>query len=319
MTETLPQCDVCTPLGFNNHQKPDEAAVFIEAFKQWLCAHCLEERVADLDGVVSGLPDNAYHGDRTSLSSSGARTLLWQAPARFRAEQQERPDPKPEYDFGHVAHKLILGVGEEIVEVDATSWQTKAASDTRREAWAQGKIPILTKHMETAQLMAKRVHEHPLAAALLSTGDPEVSGFYRDPLTGVRLRWRADWLHPGRSRIICVDYKTTKDASPRGFHKSIGEYRYHQQDAWYRDGLIANEVDDDPLFLFIAQEKVPPYLVSVHECRDWQLQRGRALNRNAIDRYAHCLETNDWPGYGDGIHTVDLPTYINYREEEMLA
>lgn len=267
------------------------------------------------DGVYTDIPDTVYHADHDSLSSSGARTILWEAPAKF---IEKKPDPKPEYDFGHAAHKLVLGVGEEIVEIDAPNWQTKAAGEARRQAWDEGKIPMLSKYMLAAHEMAKRVVEHPIAGALLSTGDPEITGYWHDPATGVRLRWRADWLHPGRNRLIIVDYKTTKNAAPAGFHRSISDYRYHQQDAFYRDGVMACELDPDPLFLFIAQEKVPPYLVSVHECRDWQVERGRALNRKAIEIYAHCVETNTWPGYAEHIHQVDFPSYANYREEDML-
>jgi hypothetical protein len=270
------------------------------------------------DGVYTGIPDTVYHADRDSLSSSGARSILWDAPAKFLEQQETPPNPKPEYDFGHVAHKLILGVGEVIDEIDADTWRGKEAGEARERAWAAGHIPILSKDLAKAREMAKRVHDHPVAAALLSVGDPEVTGYWTDRATNVRLRWRADWLHPGRNRLIIVDYKTTKNAHPASFHRSVADYRYHQQDAFYRDGVIANEIDADPLFLFIAQEKTPPFLVSVHECRDWQVERGRALNRKAIDLYARCRERNDWPGYGDGIHTVEFPTYANYREEDML-
>lgn len=271
------------------------------------------------DGVYADISDVDYHSDRDSLSSSGARTLLWSSPEKFEAEQRKPPNPKPEYDFGHGAHFYSLGKGAEIVEVDADSWRGADAKQAREDAWAAGKVPLLPKDVATAKLMAARVHEHPTAGALLAVGDAEVSGWWHDEATGARLRWRADWLHPGRSRLIIVDYKSAKDASRTGFSKSIGEYRYHQQDAWYRAGVIANDLDADPLFLFIAQEKTPPFSVSVHELPPDVLERGRALNRKAIEIYAQCRGTGQWPGYGDGIHTAELPAYTRYKEEEILA
>lgn len=271
------------------------------------------------DGVYADISDTDYHSDKDSLSSSGARTLLWSAPAKFLAEQMKPPNPKPEYDFGHVTHRLVLSKGSEIDVVDAGNWQTNAAKTARLESWDAGKVPILAKDYETAKLMAKRVVEHPIAGALLAVGDAEVSGWWHDEVTGARLRWRADWLHPGRSRLIIVDYKTTKSAEPKAFAKSIGEYGYHQQDAWYRAGVIANGVDPDPLFLFIAQEKTAPYLVSVNETRPDDLERGHQLNLRAIEIYAQCRQTGQWPGYGDGIHTADIPNYHRYREEDKLA
>jgi hypothetical protein len=271
------------------------------------------------DGVYADISDTDYHSDKDSLSSSGARTLLWSSPEKFEAEQRKPPNPKPEYDFGHVAHRLILGKGSDVVIVDAETWRGSEARQAQEDAWATGQVPILAKNHETAKLMAARVREHPTAGALLAVGDAEVSGWWHDEATDARLRWRADWLHPGRSRLIIVDYKTAKDASPAGFSKSIGEYRYHQQDGWYRDGVIANDLDADPLFLFIAQEKTAPYAVSVHEIPPDALDRGRALNRKAIDIYAQCRRTGQWPGYGDSIHTAEIPAYTRYREEALLA
>lgn len=271
------------------------------------------------DGVYADISDTDYHSDRDSLSSSGARTLLWSSPEKYLAGQLKPPNPKPEYDFGHVAHRLILGKGSDVVIVDASSWRGGEATEARQCAWDAGQVPILAKDYATAELMAKQVREHQTAGALLAVGDAEISGWWTDPATLARLRWRADWLHPGRNRLIIVDYKTTKNAHPKAFEKSIGEYGYHQQDGWYRDGVIANGLDDDPLFLFIAQEKTHPYAVSVTETKPDDLDRGRQLNRKAIELFARCRAADNWPGYGDGIHTAEVPTYQRYREEAALA
>lgn len=287
--------------------------------------------VPEEDDVYPGIPDEVYHADRGSLSSSGARTILWGTPAKFEDEQKSPPPAKKEYDFGHVAHLLILGEGSKVAVLDpavhgltddgkpakspkSTSMWKKADAEARE----RGEVPISVEDYETAKVMAAKVLEHPQAAALLSQGDPEISGFWHDQATGVRLRWRADWLHPGRTRLIIVDYKTTKSAHPTAFHKSCAEYGYHQQEAWYRDGAIANGLCDDPLFLFIAQEKTSPFLVSVHESKPEDIERARQLNRIAIDRYARCRETGIWPGYGDGIHTINHPAYSVYREQDLL-
>jgi len=281
------------------------------------------------DGIYADLPDELYHADPNSLSSSGARRILKTSPRKFHLEQRVE---KREWDVGHVVHKIILGKGSEIVVLDpavhgltadkkpaknyrsTTMWQEAEAA--AREA---GAVPINVADYETATAMAAAVHDHDHAAALLSHGDPEISGYWTDPATGARLRWRADWLHPGRTRLIIVDYKTTKNAEPRAFWKSVSEYGYHQQDAWYRDGVIACGIDDDPLFLFIAQEKEYPYEVTVHESKPADIERARGLNRKAIDLWARCHQTGEWPGYPPGIHTINHPADASYREPEQLA
>ncbi|MEH3135912.1 MAG: PD-(D/E)XK nuclease-like domain-containing protein [Mycolicibacterium neoaurum] len=220
------------------------------------------------DGVYADLPEEIYHGDPDSLSSSGARQLLKTSPRKFQLTPRVE---KREWDIGHVVHKLILGKGSDVAVLDpakdgltkdgkpATNYRsTTMWQDAEAAARARGAVPISTADHATAQAMAAAVHNNDLAAGLLSQGDAEISAYWHDPITDARLRLRTDWLHPGRNRIIIVDYKSTKSAEPHAFWKSVSDYGYHQQDAWYRDGVIACGIDDDPLFLFIAQEKGIP-------------------------------------------------------------
>jgi hypothetical protein len=66
---------------------------------------------------------------------------------------------------------------------------------------------------------------------------------------------------------------------------------------------------DDPVFVFIAQEKEPPYLVSVVEFDAEAIAEGHRLNRQAIDLFKRCVDTGEWPGYDDGITPISLPPW----------
>ena len=82
------------------------------------------------------MPEADYHADPVaggSLSSSVARHILARTPAEV-AYERDHPVHKDAYDLGTVVHKALLGIGPEIVEVDADSWQTKAARQARDEA-----------------------------------------------------------------------------------------------------------------------------------------------------------------------------------------
>lgn len=274
------------------------------------------------DGVYSGISDIDYHADHESLSSSGARALLPpSAPAIFYFERQQKPNPKPEYDFGHGAHKYVLGEGSEIVEVKADNWQTKAAQAARREAWAANQVPLLTKDVEKARVMANALFENQVARQLFTAPDgaAELSGYWHDPETGVRLRFRTDWLCQIGGRIIGVDYKTTTNAHPAHCARSAGDFGYHQQHPWYVDGLIGTEISDDPDFLLVFQSKSPPHLSSVVRVKPHHVDLGRRRNRQGIRIYQQCVETGVWPGYGDCIHSIEIPSYAAYRQEAELS
>ncbi|MDL9938711.1 PD-(D/E)XK nuclease-like domain-containing protein [Gordonia sp. ABSL1-1] len=264
--------------------------------------------VPEADGIYAGIPDGIYHGDPHSLSSSGARTLLEPGgPAKFR---HARRVDKAEYDFGHVAHALILGEGSQIAIIDAKDWRTKAAQVERDAARATGLVPVLRSTYRAGESLALAAKSHALGELLFAEGQPEQSVYWHDDQTGVRLRCRPDWMTAGP---LVVDVKTTKSAAPREFSKSVVDYGYHCQEAFYRDGLAAHGIDAQ--FLFFAIEKGYPYLCSVIELPAEAVAAGRALNRAAIDLYARCRETDIWPGYPPIIHRADLPDWA-YRSAE---
>jgi hypothetical protein len=273
------------------------------------------------DGIYSGISDIDYHADYASLSSSGARALLPPScPAIFDHQRRQPPNPKPEYDFGHAAHKYVLGEGSVIVEVPFDSWRGKEAQEARKEAWAADQVPLLTKDIDKAKEMAAVVREHPVARALLDAdGQPELSGYWHDPQTGIRLRLRTDWLCQLGGRIIAADYKTASSAHPATFAKAAAEHGYHMQNSWYIDGLAALEIADDTQFVFIVQAKTPPFPVSVLRIHPEHVDLGRRRNREAINLYHHCTETGIWPAYSDRIETIQLPNYAAYQQEQELS
>lgn len=290
----------------------------------------MSDQIPAEDGMYSGISDEVYHGDRTSLSSSGARALLAPScPEIFRHQQLEPPAPKPQYDFGHVAHKFVLGEGSEIAELDPAIHGlnkdgSPSKSPTSTAMWQEaaeaaryrGQIPMHIAEVAKAKAMAAKVRQHPLAAALLADGTPELSGYWHDPETGVRLRFRPDWLpNPGRGRLIVVDYKTATSAHPGHFARAAADYGYHQQVPWYLDGLAACDIADDAAFVFIVQSKTPPFPVSVIELKPDDIELGRRRNRKAIDLYAACAAHDHWPDYGQGVHSVSLPSYAVYQQE----
>jgi len=254
-----------------------------------------------------------YHSS-PALSSSGARKLLPPScPARFKWERDNPPPPRDVFDFGHAAHRFVLGKGEEIARLDFLDRRTNAYKREREAARAVGMVPLLAADYAVAVAMAKAVRDHPIASKLLADGDAEVVKEWADEKTGTPLRTMFDWLSATASGPVrIVDYKTAKSADPGSFTRSAFNYGYHIQQAWYVDTMIDAGATDVE-FTFIVQEKEPPYLVSVVRLDEMALQIGRAECRKAIDIFAHCVETDTWPGYADGIVTVETPAWATSR------
>lgn len=265
---------------------------------------------------VYDIPIEAYHADPVeggSLSCSGSRKLIPPScPAKFRyAQDHPGEEHAPHFDFGHAAHTLVLGEGAEIVVVDAPDWRTKDAQAQRDVAYAAGQTPLLTADYQTVCDMAEALQAHPIAGRMFvpGKGKPEQTLVWRDERTGIMRRALLDWL-PDSGRIF-ADFKTARSAWPEDFRSPADKYGYAQQGSWYLDGVRALGLGgDDAAFVFVVQEKEPPYVVSVIELDSLSLRIGAQRNRAALSIFQHCTETGVWPGYGDDVALVSLPNWV---------
>jgi hypothetical protein len=49
------------------------------------------------------------------------------------------------------------------------------------------------------------------------------------------------------------------------------------------------------------------------------VRRAHEINRLAIRTFARCLESGVWPGYEEVIHQLELPAWLDYEEDAILA
>ena len=283
-----------------------------------------EPLVVTQPGIYPGLSDADYHRDAVpggSLSSTGARKLLPPScPALYRHWADNPQPPRAHFDFGHAAHREVLGAGAEVAVIDAPDWKTKAARDERDAARAAGLVPLLPPEYERVKAMAAALREHPIASVLFNHahGEPEQSLFWIDEPTGVWCRARVDFMpHPGRGRRLVVpDYKSTDSVAPDDIARSVYRYGYHIQDAFYSRGIRALGLADDVAFVFVFQAKEPPYLVTVAEVDPTAKAIAGRLVDDALRTYAECTAAGHWPGFSDDVELISLPRWAERQYEQ---
>lgn len=276
--------------------------------------------IPEQDGAYDDVSESEYHSDRGSLSVSGAKLLLPPScPAKFRYLQDNPPPPKAVFDFGTLAHALILGKGPELAILDPqvhglkadgtvadvpamTGMWKKAAAAAR----AEGKLPVSTDDYNAACAMRDAVRAHPVAGELFTDGRAEVSLYHTDDETGVRLRGRVDWL---RNDGNVIDLKTTKNANPPDLARDSWKYGYQMQTSWYRSLVMNLDINPNPSFTFVFVDKTPPHPVVVARWDEQAIAEGEWLNRDAINLYAKCVADNEWPGYSEEIVTISPPEW----------
>ena len=142
---------------------------------------------------------------------------------------------------------------------------------------------------------------------LLKNGEPEVAMFWECPLTGRKLKGKADWI---RRDGVLVDLKTTADASRVGFAKSCATYGYHRQAAHYLAGATACTGIEFNRFIFICVEKVAPFNVSIFDASKTMIEAGRTALDEALLGIQDCIKKDSFPGYQRmGIEEIDLPDW----------
>ena len=256
-------------------------------------------------GLHDGIPEQEYHADRASLSSTGAKTLLYEGP-RIYKHRLDHPVHKDAFDLGSVIHALILGVGEYEV-IDADSWRTKAAQEARTTARAEGRAPVLRKDYEAAAAMRDEVMANRLAAGILSEGRPEVSMWHEDPVTGVPMRGRIDWLRDN----AFVDVKSVAGMiHPQKFERTAWDLHYHFQAAFYQRILALNGIPDLPPIWLVVSKEAPHEVLAYQPDQDLMIRAHEDVDL-ALQQYARCLETDTWPGLtpDDQIHTISAPRW----------
>ncbi len=241
-----------------------------------------------------------YHAD-PAISASQLKTVM-QSPyhywSRYLDPNRVAMVPTAAMRLGSLVHCAVL-------EPDELSKRYQLAPDRRTkegkasviEMAAAGIEAVSEADMVLAVNMAVAVHGHPTAGALLQSGQAEQSFWFDDIPTGLRCKCRPDWF----DGTTIVDLKTCQDASPTGFAKAVANFGYQIQAAHYLAGTLATR------FIFVAVEKQAPYAIGVYELNTEALIHGSIARHNAMQRIQDCRAINEWPGYTDGIQTLQLP------------
>jgi hypothetical protein len=275
-------------------------------------------------GIHPNIDPAVYHGWQ-ALSHSWINKLHV-SPAHL-ADLMEHgysgDDSSPTLNLGSAVHCRVLEATEYekryAIRPEGQSGTTKEGKAFKAEAVAAGKTVLSAQEGRWCEAIAFRAKQNALVHEWIARSrdnmarNTEVSLVWeRD---GFLCKARADLIVP--SMNIIADLKTTVTASPRGFAVQVAKYHYHEQAAWYLDGMrrLTGKMWD---FHFIACEKGRPFLVTCHQLvRDSPAHlRAVAENDRLFEVYKQCCRTRQWKGYGDCFEIV-LPDWAMTDSNEV--
>lgn len=255
------------------------------------------------------------------------RSDLWrmeESPEKFRYFLEHSVEQTPAMAFGSACHKAILEPddwGKEYAAAPVVDRRTKAG----KEEWEAfvaanaGKTVVSRDDVETIAEMEKALIACPLAKKLIyGKGRNEEPFFWTDHDTGEKCKVKADRIVTYRRRKYIVDYKTTMAADTFHFNSAIFKMGYFMQAAMYTEGMMkAKKMKKRPGFLFVAQEKKPPYSVNVIEVSEEVMNAGLAKFHQLLEKYHACKVADCYPGYvGDVPNDAFVPTWVEREMED---
>lgn len=290
-------------------------------------------------GIYPNVPNDDYHKS-PGISSSGISLILdcpkkyWWRYVSGKAEKKDTPNMK----LGRLVHTLVLEPHTfsdlyfhdrpDKLKREIEAENPNVSKKEIDRLWAMEKYErelfiannsdkelIADDLLEQATGMADSIKSQPLFQKMMEKGDHHIedSIMWVDEETGATFRSRPDYYNA----FCIIDIKTTKDASPEAFSRSVYQYGYHRQGAMAIDGLNAtagggfNNWDSVVIFVVESEE---PYLSAVYLLCDQAIELGRQQYKKGGLIYKDSLENDTWKGYSEQIVELDIP-YWAYNKE----
>jgi exodeoxyribonuclease VIII len=288
----------------------------------------------DISKLLSDDSFETYLG-RTDLSASGVIELL-KSPYHYKCMLQgklEKTETQSQ-SLGTLVHLLLLepkAFDERYFHLNDASivaqiGSAKPRSTTKYKEWlaieynkAEGKIMVSAEDVATALSMVNSIQKNNAAMQLLKNTFREQSMYGH--VRGINCRIRPDALAEDGSYFVSI--KTAQDASPEGFGRACGSFKYHVKESFYMKVLHSALPTPPETAYFIVVENKAPYVCQVYDMNPERADGGVSdfflsgahLVDVAIDRLVKMNKTGLAPAYecesetGEEILAIKLPSW----------
>ncbi len=272
--------------------------------------------------------ENVFSED-SWLSKSVIQEYINGSPFKWRYYPRQYK-PTPSMTWGSLVDCLVTTpdeIGDVAVISPFDSFRTKEAKAWKEEALQAGRIIVNATELQEAQKAANMILKKNKDSAAIFKG---AACQYMLTITAeqfrqagvdeikVNIKGLLDVLPNGN---FLADLKTTNDFSYRGFESTIQKFGYHHQAGLYLAlWNLLNPDDQRDRWLFVWQDRNPPYEVAVTELNLADINAGKDGILQAIKDIQNHTERNYWPMKYEGEQKViGRPMWALMDEEENLA
>ena len=273
--------------------------------------------------IVENLPAKAYHSD-DAVGSSLARKLQSSTPMHAK-EMMETPMSSSALALGEATHAGILEPENDLAQAVVSPDVDKRTKLGKEEyatfaALNEGRCIITPDQAQQVDgMIAACNRDWRIKHCLSACKKREVSVF--GEIGGFPAKARLDaWNGHG---MVC-DLKTTRDLAC-DFEKSIANFGYGLQAAWYRAVLRSamessgRMLPDDFSFVFLVVESVAPFGTAVYRMSDEVMDCYSERLPELQKQWWECVLKNEYPGWPQtDVVDIGLPPWAMKKLQEQL-
>ena len=234
------------------------------------------------------------------------RSDLWKmnrSPLHFRHFMIEPEEQTPALVFGSAAHAAVLEGWDSFDKDFAVSPNVDRRTKEGKQKYFEfvesigSRTLISTEEFTKISFMNYAFWNDSRVKELLSNPyETEVPFQWIDGKTGEPCKCKADIVTTVDGMPVVIDYKTTMAADLKSFRSSARKFGYDFQAGFYTEGIDLSTLEKHG-FIFIVQEKEPPYAVGIYQCSESFLIQGKRKFHDLLTQYHECRMRDEWPGY----------------------
>jgi hypothetical protein len=260
-------------------------------------------------------PIEVYHSNYEYLSTSALKHgLKSMKELRWFLDGKLERKASPAFEIGKAFELAMMSpqlIEKQIavLDMDARPEPTKTMSAKLNKDWLEkfkkenkDKINISADDWQDIEFMLQSFRENYILNALVDECTDQLSVYWTDEETGVKLKTRPDLVNLKRG--VVIDIKTIPDGSPDSFKRQVRNYDYWLQAIMQIDGITkANEAEHilqnnlELVYYWLVFEKNPPYNVTLYEFDQQSMAVKWNDYRNLLEEVAKSQRTNRWGGY----------------------
>lgn len=244
---------------------------------------------------------------------------------QFALDNLGEDNSSPAKDFGRLVHMLLFepqNLGKDFVLSPYPDFRTKDAKAWRDQQSVNGRTIIKDAELLEAEEMIralrienKYVNQDKLAKVqhLFANGELEVEEVFQWEEKGLECKCKVDAYSPTLNLII--EYKTVQSLKKNKLESDFYNFGYHIAQAHYVSGVKhCLGLEENPGFLYIAQEKSKPYLFEIYEPSDQALLESEEQRLEILDKISNRDPLNLT---SSDIQVLDLPNWAYANREKL--